>query len=157
MKKFLQYKKGRYSFRQNKRGSRYPSKDFCKSSISFVHCLNPAVALEAVEHIISFQLRVYSWLYLAKASMSFCILHLSYLHFDISVQMWAFKCLYICQFTSFGCYLMPSCISYLIRNDQCSHWCALLFYCIITFQQDRLECAVSKKKIAGGTFVSQTN
>ncbi|KAM9837108.1 delphilin [Aulostomus maculatus] len=28
MKKFLQNKKGRYSFRQSKRGSRYPSKDF---------------------------------------------------------------------------------------------------------------------------------
>ncbi|KAM3859734.1 delphilin [Diretmus argenteus] len=28
MKKFLQNKKGRYSFRQNKRGFRYPSKDF---------------------------------------------------------------------------------------------------------------------------------
>lgn len=31
MKKFLQNKKGRYSFRQSKWGSRYPAKDFCKS------------------------------------------------------------------------------------------------------------------------------
>ncbi|XP_069373243.1 delphilin isoform X3 [Paralichthys olivaceus] len=31
MKKFLQNKKGRYSFRQSKRGSRYPSKDFLLS------------------------------------------------------------------------------------------------------------------------------
>lgn len=34
MKKFLQNKKGRYSFRQSKRGARCP-KDFCKCLISF--------------------------------------------------------------------------------------------------------------------------
>lgn len=36
MKKFLQNKKGRYSFRQSKRGPRCPSKDFCKSFVRFV-------------------------------------------------------------------------------------------------------------------------
>ena len=67
MKKFLQNKKGRYSFRQNKRGNRYPSKDFCKSLAGFVNCVNPAVLL-------CYRLWSITSLQLSQRTCIFCIL-----------------------------------------------------------------------------------
>lgn len=55
-------------------------------------------------------------------------------HFNILVQNFASHCLHICHFTSSGYYV------------SLTQWCALLPYYIITIQQDRLECALLKKK-----------
>lgn len=87
MKKFLQNKKGRYSFRQSKRGSRCPSKDFCKSFISFLHCVIPAGLWLLGLWITSLASScAVGFIYLAKCNMSIFVIFLFVLCFKVFVE-----------------------------------------------------------------------
>jgi len=172
MKKFLQNKKGRYTFR---RGSRYPSKDFCKCYQLVVQCVcvcvcecRCAVSSEAVEHTISSQLsqKVYTWLYLAK-KIFLIIRFFNTITCGLATFIWVFHPNVWLTGASLFANVPPICVLFnaTLHHLRASTWpvqpvvCSLC--CILTIQQHRLACEFQKKKKvrkwAEGTFVFQAN